>query len=767
MKFNHIFSLVNSSGSFKEFYDGKNTARIDFISKNCVRVAVYEKSEKMLPTFNICPDGNMSLSGRDRLSVDGFTPINAETESKNGKFVFALSESVKMQVDPENFLVSFSKDGKTLLSDRTPLAYNLENEFGKGVFHYLLREENEKIFGLGDKGGYLDKSGRSFRIETSDCMGFDAENSDPLYKHYPFYICENSVGAYGIFYDTSDTSYFDFGKEINNYYEPFKFFSSEDNALVYYVFFGSKLEIIKQFLTLCGKTAFPPKWSFDYCASTMAYTDAPDSENQMNGFLEKVKQLDLSCKGFYLSSGYTSIGNQRCVFNWNYDKFPDPARFIETFSQNGINLIPNIKPAFLLSHPMYETIKNNGWFVKNPDGTPFITRFWDGYGSYLDFTDSGAFDFWKNQVGEKLLDYGITATWNDNNEFDIKDCDAVCHGFSDGEIKASRVRSVMTYLMNASSYSAQTEKNPDLRPFLSSRSSSPAVRRFAQTWSGDNRTEWKDLRFCHFIGLTMSMSGLYFYGHDLGGFSGNMPSRELLLRWLQHGVFEPRFTIHSWNTDGSATMPWSYPDIIESVKKIFAQRKRLMPYMYNCAYKSVEENEPINAPLNLFYDDKEIDINGNSMMFGRDILVGFVFDEGETETSVYLPKKDDWYFGGKLYSGGTALKISVPADEEVPMFIRAGSVIAQDISEYGFSEKEKLEFTVYPLKDGIFSSEFFTDDGESYAYLKNDCVKLGFEVCCKPEEIIITYKNKGNFSAVPEIRLCRADKRKLTVKSAD
>ncbi len=98
----------------------------------------------------------------------------------------------------------------------------------------------------------------------------------------------------------------------------------------------------------------------------MAYTDAPDSQQQMNSFLEKLEETDLSCRGFYLSSGYTSIGHQRYVFNWNYDKFPDPEQFINQFSQQGIEIIPNIKPAFLDNHPMYKEIADKGWFVKIP-----------------------------------------------------------------------------------------------------------------------------------------------------------------------------------------------------------------------------------------------------------------------------------------------------------------------------------------------------------------------------------------------------------------
>ena len=113
----------------------------------------------------------------------------------------------------------------------------------------------------------------------------------------------------------------------------------------------------------------------------------------------------------------------------------------------------------------------------------------------------------------------------------------MANGFKDGSVKASRIRPILTYLMVASSYSAQTEKYPGKRPFLSTRSGSSAVRRLATTWSGDNFTSFHDLRYCHYIGMTLSLSGFFFYGHDLGGFSGDMPSRELLLRWMQHGHF--------------------------------------------------------------------------------------------------------------------------------------------------------------------------------------------------------------------------------------
>ena len=764
-KFNHMFRLSEKGDSFRRYESGENKVRLDFVGDSCVRVAVYKSESEMLPTFCVDPDNRFLVNGRSRLDTSGFSLCKPKEESTADGERFRLPCGVTVEVDLHNFLLSFSRDGNTLFSDRKPLAYNFGGEFGRESYHYITRNAGEHIFGLGDKTGELDKAGRAFRIETTDCMGYNAADSDPLYKHIPFYICETDGGCYGIFYDTSDTSYFDFGKEINNYYPPYKYFKTEDNCLVYYVFFGTRLSVLQQFASLCGKQPLPPKWSFDYCGSTMAYTDAPDSECQMNGFLDKLKEENLSCDGFYLSSGYTSIGPRRYVFNWNTDKFPDPKAFIKRFSDAGIRIIPNIKPAFLDSHPLYKEIADRGLFVKNPDGTPFVTEFWDGLGSYLDFTNEEAFAFWQSKVKETLLDLGITATWNDNNEFDIRDLDALAKGFGEGEVQASRIRPVLTYLMVAASYKAQAENRPDLRPFLSTRSGSIAVRRLAQTWSGDNKTSFEDLKYCHNIGLTMSLSGLGFYGHDLGGFHGEMPSRQLLLRWLQHGVFEPRFTIHSWNEDGSATMPWSYPDIMDSVRRIFAERKKLLPYLYSCAFDAVENEIPMNAPPLLYFDDEALYEPNSSMMVGKDILVGFVFDEDKDTASIYLPKGESWYLGDKLFEGGQTVEVKIPAGQPVPYFVRSGCVLPTDEAEYGFNCKKETVFTVYPKENGEYESFFFDDDGESFRYKDNDCVKLHFFVSCDENHVTVEYENTGKMPCKMNIRLCGGDKRRLEVKS--
>lgn len=262
----------------------------------------------------------------------------------------------------------------------------------------------------------------------------------------------------------------------------------------------------------------------------------------------------------------------------------------------------------------------------------------------------------------------------------------------------------------------------------------------------------------------MSLSGFFIYGHDLGGFSGDMPSEELLLRWMQHGVFEPRFTIHSWNGDGSATMPWSYPEAIGAAKEILAERHRLVPYFYNCAYDCVQNEIPMNAPLFLYYNDEEIDENSHSMMVGRNILATFILDEGERIAKAYLPKGEIWYLNDRAYMGGQTVEIDIPARGAVPYFVRGGSVVAENIGEYGFKKEEKLVFTVYPIESGSFKSSFFTDDGKSFDYLRGDCVLLEFTVECNESQVIVAYKNLGNTPFEPELRLTPGDGRELAVR---
>lgn len=759
------FYLDELGDSYAVYKNNNYTVRLDFVSETAVRVAyIPNGTEYIAPTVAVDPLNELQYGGRDRLSVKGFKIATARKISRGKYDYFSVGgRGFSIKINRKDFNMEFYTRRNLLFSDRKAQARCIGNGEDGYTYHYLTRERDEKIYGLGDKTGKINKNGSAYRIDMSDSMGFDAEKSDPLYKHVPFYICENSAGSYGVFYDTSEPAYMDFGKEINNYYGPYKYFKTTEKLLIYYVFVGSKLSVLKQYCRIIGKQAFPPRWSFGYCASTMAYTDSKNAQAKMHNFLTLAEENDIDVSAFYLSSGYTSIGDKRCVFTWNEQKFPSPEKFVNDFKKRQIYIIPNIKPIFLKEHPMYNDLARNEMFIKDNTGLPYVTQLWDGNGSFLDFTNVMAFNFWKQQVTEKLLDLGIKSTWNDNNEFRITDPNAYADGFG-RRIEARKIRPVLTYHMALASYEAQRNAYRNLRPFLSCRSGNSGIRRIAQTWSGDNYTSFHDLRYCHYLGMTMSLSGFYFYGHDLGGFSGGKPSKELLLRWLQHGVFEPRFTIHSWNSDGTATMPWTYPDILEDVRDIMAQRKALLPYIYNAAYNCVRNDVPMTAPPFIYYDDPKIDPDGDSFMLGRSILVQCVLDEDKNTVEIYLPQKEIWYLGDEMYEGGQTVSIDVPMHKPVPYFVRGGSVLPIDTGKYGFSKTNmQLKFYVYPIKEGTFFSSFFRDDGLTYDYLDGNCVYLNFVVICTKDQVKVFWENRGNYDFFPSLVLAGGDKRKFTV----
>ncbi len=688
MKYDHNFVLKEKKPAKRLYFADGNYVQLDFF-KHILRVAIYKSKEKLFPTFSICPGiSSMPRHGRDRLSIEGLEEI-----PQSGDNEFQIDDVV-IKVNPHNFFIHYYKDGKKFFSDREILAYNFEGEMGEGSCHYLSREKDERIYGLGDKTGPVNKNLHSFKLETFDALGFNANQSDPLYKQIPFFICKNSVGPYGIFYDTYANGEIDFGREHNNYYEPYKHFRCEEDALIYYVIFGSVEEIVERFAYLTGKSFLPPKWSFKYCGSTMAYTDSDHPVEALHGFVDKCKDYSISCGGFYLSSGYTQIGDKRCVFHWNKEKFPNPKGLAEEFRELGIHFLPNIKPAFLTTHPLYQYIKERGWFLHYKDGSPYVFPFWGGMGSYLDFTNDGAYEFWTKCVKENLVDLGYDSIWNDNNEYDIHDEDVYADGFGH-PVKAKLIRPLFSLLMASASNDAVPN---DKRHMAVTRSACAGFQRICQTWTGDNNTSFEDFRGNHKMAMTSALTGFAFIGQDIGGFAGEKPSEELFLRWIAYGIFTPRFTLHSWNPDGSSTMPWLYPQLKDKVAALFALREKLLPYLYSEAMNAVETYHPMIYPVFMKYPD--YDEEADCFFCGNSILACPIFDEGAKGVSLSLPE-GNWIKDGKPFSGEVAFP-NEPGD--LPIYlIKEGSIIP-------LLEEGKTVFEICPIAKGTLSYRYYEDD---------------------------------------------------------
>ena len=368
--------------------------------------------------------------GRDRLDDTGWQVPELARE-EGGLVLRSPGIGARIALDPFR-LEWLLPDGRVFLADRVGMAYMFGHRT-HALAHYVTRHAGDRFYGLGDKTGELDLQGRRLRTRMLDAMGYNPRTGDPLYKHWPFVLSRDAETgtSYGVFYDNTAVASFDLGAEHDNYYGPFRGYEAEDGDLDYYVLAGPNLrDVTPRFLQLTGATAMPPRWTLGYAQTAMAIADAPDAQARIEAFIERCGQEDIPISSFHFGSGYTSIGPKRYVFNWNYAKFPDPPGLMQRFHAAGMQVVANIKPCLLHDHPAYAEVEEQGAFVKDGEtGEPLLAQFWDAEGAHIDFTSEAGIAWWQAGLERAVLTPGIDVAWNDNNEYELWDEDAVCDGF--------------------------------------------------------------------------------------------------------------------------------------------------------------------------------------------------------------------------------------------------------------------------------------------------------------------------------------------------
>lgn len=701
------------------------TAHVFVLERDLIRVLHVPPEGLRGPrTWAIAPGAeDVADEGRDRMDAAGFSHPDYAVEDSDGRLVIA-TDRLRLTIRLAGLICKWEMaDGvgwTVIARDRPTQPYDFGWWEGRPA-HVLVRDPAETFYGLGETTGALDKTGRRIELRNVDAMGYDAERASPLYKHIPFYITRHAgTGlAFGLFYDTYADAAFDFGAERSNYHGIFRSFRAAGGDLDYYVIAGPQVaDVTRRFTWLTGRPARLPKWALGYSGSTMSYTDAPDAQAQMARFIQNCRRHDILCDSFHLSSGYTSIGPRRYVFNWNYDKFPDPKAFAAGYRAAGVRLVANIKPCLLDDHPLFAEAQSQGLLVRGPDGEPAWCQFWDGVGAYLDFTNPAAQAWWRAHVAADLLDMGIAATWNDNNEFEVTDPRALAEMFG-APRPAADAKPLQTLLMLRASKRAQVEHHPATRPFLVSRAGAAGMQRYVQTWSGDNATAWESLRWNIRMGLGLSLSGVSNNGHDIGGFAGPRPDPELFVRWVEAGVFMPRFSIHSWNDDGTANEPWMFPEATATVRALIRLRYQLLPCLYDLTLRHHLDYAPIARPVfHDFPDDPEAWVDTDDLLLGPDLLVATVAEPRVGCRRVRLPVGADWidFWTGERFAGGRTIWREA-AWGRPPLLVRAGAAIPLNVAEQTFDRRaDARAFAVYAPAEGAIAGRCLEDDGETEAW---------------------------------------------------
>ncbi len=533
-------------------------------------------------------------------------------------------------------------------------------------------DDRTRFFGMGDKAGDPNHRGKRFRIFNRDSLGYDGSYSDPLYKSIAFYMKQNLDNGTiaGFYYPLGLINAVDFGKESPFY----TYVEINDGPIAFYIIPGNDYgEVLSSYCSITGLPAFPPLFSFGFFGSSMNYVESDDAPQRILNYFKKTEEKDLPCEGMYVSSGYLKAQDgKRYALYWNTQKFPNYGTYLSNLHDRGYNLTMNIKPGFLTTHPWYNELKEKGYFLQDDKKNTLVEFYWGGNASFLDFANPEARNWWKDKLVEKYLSHGCTGIWNDNNECELEDFDTDAH----------RRKLIYPLLMCQASWDAFKEVSPDTRPWIYTRSACPGIQKYARSWTGDNTSTWETLRYNQYQIMSLGLSAMPYIGNDLGGFYGERPSEELLVRSCQSAVFQPRFVIHSWRADDKPTEPWTYPNAFSYIRDLVLEHYLFMPYLYNVAYEASQTGRPMCRMLALEYpQDKNIPTNIACYQSGSSILSLFAVDESQDEIVLPLPENTCWYDVQKktVLHGGKEYTFDLPFGKARYLF-KIPSVIAQSPS---------------------------------------------------------------------------------------
>lgn len=606
--------------------------------------------------------------------------------------------------NPAGQLISKDADGWGMASD------------GARVRCWKWMPSDEHYFGLGEKAGPLDKRGHSYVMWNTDVFGWGA-NTDPLYEDVPFFIALHGGKAYGIFFDNTYRSSFDFGSELPNVYS----FGAEGGEMNYYFIAGPAPQtVIERFTELVGRMPLPPLWSLGYQQSRYSYSP----EKEVRFIADNFRLRHIPCDVIYLDIAYM---NGYRVFTWNKTRFPNPPRLLSDLRREGFHVVTILDPGIKVDpgYWVYQQGIAGNDFVKMPDGRVYEGEVWPGVSAFPDFTSPKVRAWWGG-LYRGLISDGVAGFWNDMNEPSIFNVpsktmplDAI---FYDRGLKSphAKIHNVYGMLMSEATRDGVLRLRPQERTFVLTRDTYAGGQRYAAVWTGDNTSTWDHLRLSLPEIMGMGLSGLTFAGADIGGFAES-PSPDLYTRWLEAGVFYPLARTHT--TLGTREQdPWSYGVRREEINRSSIDlRYRLLPYLYNAFYQSSKTGLPVMKALLLDYPaDPEAVSQQEEFLLGDDLLVAPVVKDGEWNWSVYLPK-GEWFdfWSDHIYEGPKSVTVNAPLGR-IPLFVRGGAIIpTRQVVEYtGEAPLDPLTLEIYPA--GSSAREYYEDDGLSFKYESGD-----------------------------------------------
>lgn len=657
---------------------------------------------------------------------------------KNGNQVQLSTSRIRMDLDLSSFALSFFDSTENLLNADDGLGTAW---IGSEVTTYKQVQKDEKFIGLGEKTGNLNRFGRAYTNWNTDYFGYGI-GDDPLYMSIPFYIGVHDQGAYGIYFDNTHKSVFNFGASTNR----FVYFSAEDGDLDYYFIYQPTVaEIIRDYTWLTGRMQMPPKWALGF--QQCRYSYYPDSEvyTVAQTFRDKKMPADVIYLDIHHMEAYK-------VFTFDGEKFSDPKAMIARLKEKGFKIVVIMDPGIKTQegYTPYDEGLAKELFVKYPDGKTYEGQVWPGWCAFPDYTKQETRTWW----AEKMAFYteaGVDGFWTDMNEpasWGQFTPNLIEFEFEGEKASHRKARNIYGMQMARSAQAGSALQNPNKRPFVLTRSGFAGIQRYAAAWTGDNVASEEHMLAGIRLVNSLGLSGVSFAGYDVGGFAGES-TKSLFARWMSIGAFAPFYRAHSMINSNDAE-PWAFGEEVEEISRNYMKlRYRLLPTLYSKFFSSSLTGLPLSESLAIQYPQDETIYSTafqNEYLFCDALLVAPVESTKEI-TKVYLPEGDWYYLYSDLrHSGNQTIYQDCPLNY-LPVYAKAGQVFTMQ-SDVEFTEEKTdgiLRIHVYKGKTG---SEFlhYEDAGEGLEYQLGSYLKRTIHY--KPENESLEFGQvEGSYSS--------------------
>ena len=404
----------------------------------------------------------------------------------------------------------------------------------------------------------------------------------------------------------------------------------------------------------------------------------------------------------------------------------------------------SVWPKFYTNTKHYKELKAAGYAYTHAEADSLEDWLGHKQSFYDAYAAGGRKMFWR-QMDESLYSkYGkkIDAWWMDASEPNLRDClplDYMKWLLGPNALGSSTEYLNAYALVNAQAiYEGQRSVDPDKRVFLLTRNGFGGLPRYSTaSWSGDIGTSWTDMRMQMAAGLNYSMSGIPFWGMDIGGFAVmskfhdpafNEEWQELQTRWHQFGAFVPLFRTHGqWPRRELWYITAKGSSAYESILWYMQLRYRLMPYLYSLtgAVHFADATLMRGLPMD-FPSDPEVRDLSDQWLLGPALMPCPVYEYKARSRSVYFPA-GGWYdfYTGAFIPGGQRLTVDAPY-ERMPLYVRAGSIIPFGPAQEYTGEKpaDDLLIVVFAGADARFT--LYEDDGLTYGYEKGEYSTIEF-----------------------------------------